>query len=324
MYISNINRLDEIRINEGQDKCKEFFYNTASANKREAVKLINDVQLSFACFYILIPMLSSLGFYQNLNLRKKLVINIIHQMLMPETYYSGNDYLSAKDKEAYEILLWMIKTSFSESDISDEYEQIIDIAAATLINIYNEKTILPEVADLIFKRNKKGKFINDLVWAYFNSKDIKAVTLIANRLISEDNSEVNLAKRLLNINDIIINKEKAYNKYKNWLNENDQFIYFTEECNQFKSKPVPVKADVDRKYLNKGVESYEKTPIIPENEQEMECLASFSRLKENEKEILSDYSYKLKKEDLSEWQRWISSPIKEQLSQAKREQEDFA
>lgn len=318
-----INSLDKIRVNEGNEKCKEYFYNTFYKNKREAVELINDGSLTFPCFYLLLPMVSSLGFYQNLNIRNKLVINIMNQMVIPETYYRGNDYLSEKSDEVYPILKWMIDTGYEEEDTSDEYEQIMDIVATTLINVYGDNSIIDKVAEIIFKRNKKGKFVNDMVWAYFESKDINAIKLIAKRLLSDDNTDINLAKRLLNLNDIIIDKQKFYNDYNAWMQDNDDFLYFTEECNQFTSNPTPIKTDLLRKYLNKGAKTYKKTTVEVEDENEKQCLAVFSQLDMKDKALLSDFSNTLNKKDLAEWERWIHLPVQEQLEIAKKEQGDY-
>lgn len=318
MDIENNSYLDNLAQEKGAEKCKEEFYQICLHNKKEAVRVINDPRLNFSTFYILLPLVNSFWLFPYLNSRNSMAIDLIKQILNRDEVYGTNDPLSIKNDSILSVLLWMVETGYNSDCITENYEEIMDIAVSILINIYNNKKILPIVAKMIFSRNRKGGCINYLVWAFFESKDIDAIKLVAKYLRSDDEKDFELAKKLLHIEDSINDKEKFYHMYIDWLSQNDPFLYFTEESNQFSSEPVPIKTDNERKYLNKGIPSYKKQPLSPSNKEEEKCIAVFSTLNEDEQYILSEYSNKIHK-DKAKWKKWLNSPVEEQLEQAKSE-----
>jgi hypothetical protein len=127
--------------------------------------------------------------------------------------------------------------------LDDEYEAVMDAAISVLVNIYKDNSILPAVADMIFKRNRKGHYIHDLIWAYFRSSTPDTLKLTAERICSSDQQDIDLACHLLNLEASYSSlntedRQKQYQTYLQWLNENAPFLYFTGESFQYSSNPI--------------------------------------------------------------------------------------
>jgi hypothetical protein len=100
------------------------------------------------------------------------------------------------------------------------------------------------IANMIYKRNRKGLFYHDLVWAYFKIHEVDTLRIFAQGLLSGVPSDFRLCCDLLNINTYIpcigesYDKEKIYESYMYWLNDNSTSITFTDESYQLTGKPV--------------------------------------------------------------------------------------
>ncbi len=323
---SSYSYLDNVRINEGIQKCSTVFSNIYKRNRRNAVGLLNDRRLTFPCLFNLLPQIKSLGLYRYLNDRNSTTVRIIDQILKTQDAGNSINYLSDQKDAEYAALKWMLETGHIEDGLNDEYERILDVTISVLTNIYNDASTLPLVSDMIFKRSKDGRNIHYLVWAFFWIRNPSALKLIAQRLRSGDQQDVELACSLLGIPvpdraDMTAYNQQLCEDYLQWLEDNDPFLYFTDESFQYSSQPVFYRIDLERKYINKGIPTYQKQPIVPANETENRCLAAFSKVSNEEKTILSEYSYKIHDEDLSAWRSWIERPIEEQLKAAKTERE---
>lgn len=311
------NLLDRIRQDEGKENLGKYYKDLLHSNTRQAINLINDDNLSFPSFYILLPYIKSYGLYRHLSNKNKLVINIVNHIMQGDKY-RGNNYLDDNSEESYNLLKWIVDSGNSEYHIDDDYNQIIDISVSILLISYNDKSILPIVSDMIFDRHKNGLNNNDLVWAFFNVKDLNAVQYLAKHMAADNEDERKLACDLLGIDDNMLNDYSGYhNNYLEWLKENDAFVYISDESCQLSSKPKFIKTDYGRKYLVKGTDTYYYLPIEPSNESERNNLKAFKLLSDKDKELLSEYSYSIYKNNVNKWQEWISSPIENQVKDAK-------
>ena len=198
---NELSYLDRIRIKEGADKLLSYYENLLMTDKWEAVNLINDVNLSFAAFYIILPLITKYRLFRYLNHKNMAALGIINQIFLPKGNYQGIDYLS-DNRSGREVLKWIFDTGAPDEVEDDDYEQILDVAASVLINTYSETEILIKVRDLIFSRNRRGRYVNDLVWAYFKSKSPEALSLIAEMLKSDDAKDNALTLELLNIDSL--------------------------------------------------------------------------------------------------------------------------
>lgn len=312
--------LDRIRINEGAEKCRAALNETCRNDTRRAVALLNDERLMFPSLYILREQMEGLRIQRYLSPRHMLALQIANQIRGVEA--SGADYLSLRQESVHSTLKWMLETGADGEIAEDDYEQILDVAASVLINAYGDRDVLPRLADLIFKRNRDGRYIHDLVWALFRIRDPRALKLIAERVRSSNPKDAGLAAELLNLHETGVPADEGdpgrwYAGYLRWLEENDPYLYFTQESYQYSGKPTFCAVDLERKYLQKGVPSYDRQPLSVLDGDARESLAAFKRLSIEQQKVLSDYSQKLHGISVPAWGKWLHSPVAEQIGAAK-------
>lgn len=61
----SVSYLDTIRTRHGNDKCRQDFIHICAGNRHKAAELINDIKLTFPCFYILMPAIKTFKLYNN-------------------------------------------------------------------------------------------------------------------------------------------------------------------------------------------------------------------------------------------------------------------
>lgn len=321
--------LDQIRINEGPDQCKSTLNSLFQTDSKRAVTLLNDNRLMFPCLYVLHEPILRNRSQRYLNKRNMAALQITNQVKESKT--SGSNYLSSKQNSMHPILKWILETGCAEEIPEDDYEEILDITVSVLINVYKDIDILPLVVDLIFKRNRNGSHIHDLVWALFRSQNPEILKLIAQHLSSSDPKDVELATELLNIDKTNIDKtniaaskgkkEKQCDGYLHWLEENLPYLYFTEECFQYSSKPVFCAVDLERKYLQKSASAHSNQPISSLDDDEKKNMAAFQQLSVEEQKVLAEYSQKICSNNVSAWKEWLHAPVIDQIKAAKARSE---
>jgi hypothetical protein len=223
---------------------------------------------------------------------------------------------------AYPTLKEIFESGMAQRGLSDEHEEVLDVTAILLTTVHKDKTILPSIIDMIFFRNRKGLFTHDLIWAFFQARDPYSLMLIANYLGSEDVKDVKLARELLDFVpdlDMTIDKDskKQYRAFCYWLEENYPFLYFTGESFQRTSKPIPYIVVLDAKYLCKRVSLNTGKPLMTLTEKESNLLGYFNNLDEDNKLLLSRFSFRINYENIYLWELWINHTITRQISIAK-------
>lgn len=308
-YSNDISYLDKIRINEGHEKLKESFEKTYKTNRMKALNLLNAQNLSFPCLFLLIP-----------QIKEHNILNYLNQKNYYAVRFCEINKPSFNNNSAPMALKWIFSTGYKEEDLGNEYEEIIDNCVAHLVVIYNNKSILPQLTELIFKRNEKEKYIHDLVWCLYKSKDTKTMDLVGKYIESDKNCDCNLAYKLLNFKPELQpnDKHKQYQNFNKWLDENKNFLYFTDDSMQQTSNPKYWRVNLPAKYLcNKNI-SHSITASNFQN-QSQKRLSDFNNLSYKEQKRLSKLSYKTYKNNFNKWRNWINSPLTSQLSQANNE-----
>lgn len=222
----------------------------------------------------------------------------------------------------YPALKGMFERGISQQWLSDKDNEVLDRTAILLTRVHGDKTILPNIVDMIFYRNREGLFTHDLIWAFFEAKDPFSLMLIANYLGSAEDKDVILARELLDFVPGIDmtsgkNSRKQYIKFLYWLEENYPFLYFTGESFQRTSRPIPYVVDLEAKYLQKAVSIITGKPLAPFTEKENHLLVDFTNLDEEDKLLLSKFSFKIYHENIYLWNSWIAKSITGQISIAK-------
>ena len=109
------------------------------------------------------------------------------------------------------------------------------------------------------------------------------------------------------------NKQRPYKAFQQWIEENNRFLYYTGENYQQSTNPVPYKIALGAKYLCKAVSV--DTGIIIESltSEDYILIDNFNTLKEEVRRELSNFSFKLHKEDIYYWNIWLRYPVNKQL-----------
>ncbi len=317
---NNPSRLESIRLTEGPEKCTAAFEEICKKDQAQAAALINDRHLTFPCLFILLPQIESFRLHSRLSPVKRTASRIAAQILKPAAAGHAG-YLTEKNGAEYTALTWIWSTGKLEDGMSDDYEDVLDITVSVLINLYKDKTVLSDVCDMIFARAKKGHNIHDLVWAFFRSNDPLTLRLIAQRLVSPRDSA--LACRLLGTEASPSGDDtnKQMETYQRWLDENEPYLYFTDESFQITSEPAFYRIDLERKYIQASAANHTKQRIVTSNKSENQALEAFRGLGDEQKRVLADYSHTIHG-DLPRWKMWMALPIGEQYIAAAQNRED--
>ncbi|MDF2685946.1 MAG: hypothetical protein K0S55_1127 [Clostridia bacterium] len=249
-HLNHDSYLDQIRLRDGVDRCRDVLYQVWRNNRRRTAALLNDPEMTFPCLFILLPQIKSLRLYYLLNNRNRIAAGIVGQIVNARA--SGTDYLLYENRTVHSVLRWMLETSGDEENLDDDFRQVLDIVVSVLINTYQDKNVLPNVDELIFRRHKAGRNIHNLVWSLFRIKDPDVLKLVAEHMRSSDPEESEFACCLLNIKaskqtEENTDNQKLYEDYLRWFEENKPFLYFTGECFQSNSEPVVCRIDQNKK-----------------------------------------------------------------------------
>lgn len=312
---NNLCYLDQIRMTEGAEPCRRALNATLKRDTGRAVTLLNDRRLTFPCLYLLREPITRHRVQRYLNPRNQTALRLTEQILGPKP--APADSPAPNRKAARPALRWMLETGAAEEIAEDDYEEILDVAVSLLLNRYGDGEVLPLAVELLFRRNRRDSHIHDLVWALFRFHDPQVLRLIAQRLPSSNPKDAELAAELLNLDQAGLPPACGSEDYLRWLEENQPYLYFTEESFQYASRPVFCTVDLERKYLQKGGTSYEKQPISPSDDMERACMAGFRRLDTSAQKTLSSYSQTLCGRSTSAWNAWLHTPVEAQVAAAK-------
>jgi len=321
-HSNNASSLDQIRLNHSVDDFRSTFHDLGEKHKPRAITYINEERLSFPSLFILMPEMEALNLYDKLNARNLIALKMCAKILKDESIGPHEDnLLSDNNGMIYPVLKWMLTTGSAADGLNDEYDIVIDGVASLLIKTYKDTSVLPVVADLIFKRHRKGYLIHDLVWCFFQARDPICLRLIAGYIRSPNQRDVDLAFKLLHFapNDSARgnNRQKQYQDYLSWLQENKKYLYFTGENFQHTSNPEPCSVDLDAKYLCKEVSAVDKKPLEPLTETDNNRLKQFHEARQEDEEILSKYSHRIHDQNIRLWNQWIEYPVSKQIEIAK-------
>ncbi len=253
--------------------------------------------------------------------KNKIAIDIMRDILDEEKRGEVDKFsVLSYIEETNSVMKWMLNSALDAKDMGSEYCEVIDIVAIFLVKVYRDYDILPVVVDLIFQRNKNDQYIHELIWAFFQSYDVESLKLICDKLSSNDKKSKELACTLLsfipNIEEYTNNNKEFY--AKKWIDNNKNYIYFTDDSKHARSKPVYCKLNLEGKYLGEKVDKKTGKIISNLKNDEKQKLKEFNNLDEEIKIILSSYSFKLKKLNLDKWLKWIDYSINDQVAIAKR------
>ncbi len=313
--------LDTLWSAGGPHHLKQFMSVTAQSDRAEALRLINDEHLRFPVLFILMPEISAHGLYGGLSPRNMAAISICSKKMYKHSIDTA--VTDATNDTLYLTLKWMFETGKDWDGLSvghDPYDAVIDYTVALLIISYEDKKILKDVAELIFRRNRKGFFIHDLVWSFFQTLDKDALSYVAGYLLSDNPRDIDLAAKLLNLDEQVSNRveaRKTYRKFIEWLDNNRPYLYLTGEHFQLTSNPRHLDADKEAKYLGKEILPRYRAPVEPLTEAEVDCLHNYRVATPEDQALLTDYSHNLRHSNKQLWQEWMHKQPAEQVLAAR-------
>lgn len=315
--------LEKLRLEQGDEPCRAAFEQVCRRNRMQASNLINDSRLTFPTLYLLHPSLETRARSLNLNLRCHRLVFILSEIKRDQTGNKRIPILSRKDPNTRNILLWAVKTGY-RYDGDDTYDRILDSFFGVLLKTYGLPEVLPYAEHALFLRNRQNKNIHDLVWAYFQLHDADALRRLSEHLKAEDPKENQLASELLDTGHVCPHDKDGkakYEHYRQWLDENDDYLFFTAENLLFSRHPRLFDVDEDRKFLQKGKADYERRPMQNLPQQEKASLDELHRLPSEDRHAVSCFSHHMHRKDPNAWSKWMQRPMDEKLDAAKKDKE---
>lgn len=309
-----IEYLTQIRKEQGIETLKNIFENLFQQNPSEAIEIVNDETIPFPWLYLALPMLKKLFLFEELNRRNITALKLCAQIQRNRRLQARVYTYSYENKHTYyPVLLWMFHSGIVEDGLDDDFDEIIDGVVSLLIHNYQETSILHEVCELMYERNRQGRYNHDLIWAYLRSNDIEALKHIAEHFHSKDPKDIKLTCKLLHCDVPDMNDaETYYEAFQNWLEENKPYLSFTDETLQETNEPHIFQIDINSKYLCRtGKEDR------PFTENEMRHLIEFQNRSMDEQLLLSHFAYNLRKQSEEAYQRWMRFPVSQQIDIAK-------
>lgn len=301
-------RLDRIRHMRGAAACRGFFRALARRDPREAARLLGDKRLAFGTLFLLRPDIDAFLPEKLLSYRDQTALRFCLKCSEACRKEADEKYTRpGTGEDARPVLLWIFTTGAADDGLCEEFDRVLDLAAAALIRLYREESILPAAAALIFRRRRRGSCLHDLIWAYFQAHSTAALRMIAEYLRSHDPKDTELARSLLHLPENETDNRRAYRAYLAWLKENDPYLYFTEESYQLTSAPVPCGVDLNAKFLCRKISRQSRSPASPLAPEETERLNAFRSAGAEEKEALARYSASLHRQNPNQWKKWMRS-----------------
>lgn len=306
------NLLENIRKKNNPIDFKEYFLQLASGDKKIALEYLNHSSLKFPTLFLLIDNIKHLGLNSKLNNRNRTAIKIYE--LINFGNMSSSIYKITSIKKLFHTLLWIVDTGLEDDGICDEYDQVIDGAISLLIIDLSYYDIMPQIVNLLFERYKKDALIHDLTWAVFQSNHISVLSCISKYLESNNPKEVELARKLLNYSpEIEVQRDNRVQIFNEFIEDNNNYIYFTGESLQLSSNPVPYRLNKAAKYLDIKVGTSNGKLLRKLNKTEKDNLHNFYLLSDEHQELLSDYSHELLQENKVIWKNWLNKTINDQI-----------
>jgi len=307
-----------MRIRLGKNDFRQWFRESLKQNAKTATQALNSRRLLFPSLFLLLPDIEEHNLYSHLNEQTACACRFCMSRIMKD---SKPDLAFLTDRfQERRILRWVFTTGAdwdAPDEDTDAYDAVMDAAASRLVTVCKDKTILPAVVNLIFRRNRRNLLVHDLVWCLYKACDPDSLGLVAAYLLSEDSTDRELACKILHLPfDERYDPAAArrqYNDYMAWLNENKDCICFTGESFQLTSNPRPVAVNLEAKYLGKKISPEDGKWLEPLTPAEKEKLDLFRSVPDADREVLAAYSRYLYRRNRRSWNQWMQSRHEDQI-----------
>lgn len=315
--------LDDVRLKSGNEALKAYFLEAAGVNRSKAAEMLNHDKLQFATLFVLIPAIGALNLYAALSPQNRVAVTLCVNLMTKIRLAVEDDWpLPHGGELAHATLRWIITTGAGEDGHSDDFDQILDTSASLLLRIYKDSNCLQQIVDMIFKRNRVGRYAHDLIWAVFSAHNPQVLKLVAEYLRSPHKKDTELASKLLRLAgntaiEAADGKLIRYEPYMAWFKENLPYIYFTGEGFHKTSEPVPCAVNLNAKYLCRAISPHDGKMADPLTDAENSSLAAFRQMGVGIREELAQYSHRLHGSNINQWASWLKMPVDKQVEAAR-------
>lgn len=317
--------LEKMRLEKDPKDCRSLFESACKQSSMRGSALLNDKSVTFPTLYLLFDSIKTRLPYLRLSSRNIHAVKLISAVKSDKTGNSRIRMLAEKQPAIKNLLFWAVQTGY-DFDGDSDFDYIMDIFICVLINAYGMREVLPMAESLIFRRSRQGKNIHDLIWAYFQIQDPETLSRLCEHLKGNEQSEIELAKELLDVEHTCKaydEPERQYKAYKKWLSDNSDFLYFTNESPLYSGSPRICRVDRERKYLQKSFKNTPKNDMHMLKKEEQQNLKDFRSLCKEDQECICCFSNDLRsKQGENQWKEWMRSPISEKLKQANANTEE--
>ena len=224
--------LDNVRHRFGNDRLRDVFHNTANERAEEAAKMLNDKKIQFPSLFVLRPEIQKSNLYAHLNNRNRASFDITEAILA--------DHISPEHRHDRASLQWMLETGYHADGLNEYYDRVLDAVAILLAKEHSDNACKRPIIELIFRRNRKGFYTYDLIWAFFEVSKPKDLLLIADKLRSTHPKDVELARQLLNFVPCLEEERSPALQHRccvHWIMRNRDRLTYTGESNQQFNNP---------------------------------------------------------------------------------------
>lgn len=311
----------ELKNEKDREKLKSTFIKTFKERPQRTLAALNCDAFSFSALYTLLPQIVASGAFDKLSPKCRTAA-VLCAIADPEVELpAGVQKQLPEGEPCHTALKWALSSGYKDDGLCGGFDRALDIAACCLTRIYRDTSVLPVVAELIFRRNRKGRYIGDLVWALFSAKDPKSLSIIARYLLSPNNADAELAEKLLKDVDAGEFKSAPRNRKfavcSSWLRENGPYLSFTDETFQQSCEPTLFTVDLEAKYLCKRAGGGPKA-VQAFSQSHSDKAEAFRRLNREQQKALARFSHWLYGLDRRRWNRFMSYPVERQLKITQR------
>ena len=212
---------------------------------------------------------------------------------------------------------WVFVTGSANEIPEDDYEEVIDKAAAALLITYKDKDIL-KVRPTLFS-GAAGGAITTTSYGCSSGPRRRGSEAYSAAAQVTGQCDADLACGLLNLDEkawITEAGEELHSAFIRWLERTIRTCISPTRAFSIPANLRFPPVDMERKYLHKGLRTYEKEPLVPEDDDEAGCLEVFRQLGDGEQRALSEYSHSIHADGAGYWRRWLHLPPEEQLRAA--------
>lgn len=311
--------LDNIRLNNGVDCLKNHFHGLLMNDSEKCAELLNDENLQYCSLYSLQSELEAFNFENRLNERNRTALRITRDIVSRN---SEDLHLLTQGRNSHtlSVFRWILGTGYPDDSLSDEYETVMEHAAIQLCRTYRDTSLLNEIAEMTFSRNKKELLTHYLIWAFFEARSTYSLHLIANRLCSVEKCDRDLARKLLAFVPCVCGCTDAgsdgtdlYREASDWIRENQPFMFYTGESLHEAVNPLHYDISLAAKYMCRSVSVEDGSMLRPVDDRDCALTDRFNELDTKDKKLLSDYSYLLYRRNVHQWNTWIRLPMDVQM-----------